>query len=259
MKTIALITDFGYTDNFVGVVKGVILKNSSGVNIIDITHNVSSHNIQEGAFILLKSYRFFPEKTVFLAVVDPGVGTKRRILAIKTNNYYFIGPDNGILYPAVKDDTIKAAVYLRRQKGNNISLTFHGRDIFAPLAAKLAESEKTIFRGKKVNRITPLNFPRPRLRRRSIIGNILYVDKFGNIVTNITKKDLDKINNGGFVARLNNKTIKKLYRTYSEAPSMQPFFIEGSFGYLEISLSGKSARDYFGLKNSDKIIILRKV
>jgi len=258
MKTIALITDFGYTDNFVGVMKGVILKNFSRANIIDITHNISSHNIQEGAFILLKSYKFFPRKTVFLTVVDPGVGTERKILAIKTSNYYFIGPDNGILYPAVKDDAIKIAVYLKKQKGGNISLTFHGRDIFAPLAAKLAKSERTILKGKKINKITPLNFPKPILRSHSVIGNILYIDKFGNIVTNITKKYLDKIDDGGFVARLNNKTIKKFYRTYSDAPSMQPFFIEGSFGYLEISLKGKSARDYFGLKNSNKIIALRK-
>jgi len=260
MRTIALITDFGYTDNFVGVMKGAMLKVYPHLNIIDITHNISSHNIKDAAFILLKSYKFFPKKTIFLAVVDPGVGTKRKILAVKTKSYYFIGPDNGILYPAIEDDGIKKAVYFKKQNTNSISATFHGREVFAPLAARLAKNEKILSSGKRIKRIIPFNLPKPGFHKDFLLGNILYIDKFGNIVTNITKKDLNKIkSNGSFTARLNNKTIKSIYRTYSDASLMRPFFIEGSFGYLEISLRGKRAKDYFNLKNSDKIITLRKL
>ena len=258
MKTIALVTDFGYTDNFAGVMKGVILKGASRVNIIDITHGISSHNIKEGAFILFKSYKFFPKKTIFLAVVDPGVGTERKILMVKTNNYYFIGPDNGILYPAVKDDVIRRAVSFDTPSDGSISSTFHGRDVFAPLAAELAKSEKIFSQGVETKSITPLSFPKPEFDNGCFLGNVLYIDKFGNIVTNITREELKMFEDTGFTALLNNKKIEKFRSVYYEAPSGEPFFIEGSFGYLEISLNGESARDYFGLRNTDKKIILSR-
>jgi len=258
MKVIALITDFGLKDNFVGVMKGVMLAINPKVQLVDITHQIISHQVQQAAFLLLKSYSYFPKGTVFGVVVDPGVGSKRKALALKTKNYYFVGPDNGVLYPAACDDGIKKIVCLDKKKYflNVVTKTFQGRDIFAPVAAYLSKNIKISSLGKPLKRIKTLVFPNPRIKKNTLHGEILYVDRFGNLVTNIKKKDfLNFTKHRKFIGSLNGKIIKSIYNFYEEAPKGKPFFIEGSFGLLEISLKKKSALKHFRIKSSRKITV----
>ncbi len=259
MKTIAIITDFGNKDNFVGVMKAVMLSINPSLRFIDITHQVYPHNIKEAAFILLKSYRFFPRNTIFLVVVDPTVGTKRHPIAIKTNNYYFVGPDNGVLYPAASEDKIKRIALLNRKEFfiKNISSTFHGRDIFAPVAAYLTKKSFTKI-GEEIKEIRKLTFPEPYTAKNYLIGNILYIDNFGNIVTNIKKEKLTSFaKNNRFTAYIRKKTIRNFYDAYDKAKVNLPFFIEGSFGYLEVSLNQKRADRYFGITDYSRYPLIR--
>ncbi len=253
MKIIAILTDFGNKDNFVGIMKAVMLSINPNLNFIDITNQISPHNIREAAFVLLKSYYFFPKNTIFLVVVDPTVGTERKPIVIRTRNYYFVGPDNGVLYPAASKDKIEEIIWLNRKElfCKNISSTFHGRDVFAPIAAYLTKKILLTKMGKRIKRIKELVFPQVCFSKDTLIGRIIYIDNFGNIVTNIKKNDLFSfIKSNKFIAYLKRRTISNIYSSYGEAPVNIPFFIEDSFGYLEISFKQKRADKYFGVKNN---------
>lgn len=254
MKIIALLTDFGLKDNYVGLMKGVILKINPQVNIVDITHGIGRHNIREAAFLLRASFPYFSPGTIFVAVVDPGVGSERRPIAIQTDNYYFLGPDNGVLSLAGKKDRIKAAVALENKKYflENVSSTFHGRDIFASCAAHLARGVSFFSLGEQIERIGELEISPPQVKNDKIIGEIIYCDAFGNLITNITLQQLlAYAGEGGFIATLKGKTITRVYSFYAQADSEEPFFIEGSFGYLEISLNQRGAKEYFSLESGE--------
>jgi len=258
MKTIALLTDFG-NSCYVGIIKAVILSINPKINIIDITHKITPQNIKEGSFILYNSYKYFPKNTIFLAVVDPTVGSKRNPIVIKTKNYYFIGPDNGLLSLSAKEDGIKKIILLENRKYflNKISNTFHARDIFAPVVGYISKGVDISNFGKEIKNIEELEFNNPKIRKEKLVVEILYIDTFGNLITNLTKKDLLKfINNKKFTAYLNNKKIEKIYDYYSQAKENEPFFIEDSFQLLEISLKNKSAAKYFNIKDTNKKIFI---
>ena len=258
MRTIALLTDFG-NDCYIGIVKGVILSINQ-VNIVDIIHKITPQNIIEGSFILYNSYRYFPKNTIFLVVVDPTVGSKRNPILIKTKDYYFIGPDNGILSLSAKENGIKKIILLENKKYflNKISNTFHARDIFAPVAAYVSKGENISNFGKEIKDIEELEFNKPKIEKNNLIGEILYKDSFGNLITNIRKKDLlNFINNKKFIAYINNKKITKIYDYYSQAKENELFFIENSFQLLEISVKNKSAAEYLNIKNRTKKIFIQ--
>jgi S-adenosylmethionine hydrolase len=262
MKVIALLTDFGLEDNFVGVMKGVILCINPCVQLVDITHNISSHNIKEAALVLLKSFSYFPRGTVFLTVVDPGVGSSRIPIGIKTKNYYFVGPDNGTLSLAAKEDGIKAIIALENKRYllKNISSTFQARDIFAPVAANITKGVSFSYLGRGIKKIKEIDLNLPKIKGNILKAEIIYADKFGNLVTDIKKDSFNKFLKGnGFIAHFRGKKIKKLYSYYMQAKNNEPFLIEGSFSFLEISLKNKSAKDYFSLERikNDKLIIKR--
>ncbi|OQX79347.1 MAG: hypothetical protein B6D56_07285 [Candidatus Omnitrophica bacterium 4484_70.1] len=257
---VGLLTDFGDRSNFVGVMKGVILKINPYAKLVDITHKISFGSVREALFLLYKSYSYFPEGTIFVVVVDPQVGSERKALAIKTKNYYFVGPDNGVLSWAVFEDGVEKIIEVKNKKYflKNISSTFHGRDIFAPVAAYISRGVKIEKLGKRIKRIKKLDFPQVKIKKDTLKGEILYIDSFGNLVTNI-KKDafLNFVKNKKFIAILNGKKIRKLHNFYSQAKSGIPFFIEGSFSFLEISLYLSSAKEYFKAKEEDTVIIKR--
>jgi hypothetical protein len=263
MKTIAILTDFGLKDNFVGVMKAVILKINPKVNLVDITHEISPQNIKEAAFLLLKSYSYFPKGSVFLVVVDPGVGSKRRPIAIKTKNYYFVGPDNGILSLAAINDGVKEIVHLKNKRFflKEVSSTFHGRDIFAPVSAYLSKGVTLAYLGEKIKEICKLELPSFKREKDKLVAEIIYIDRFGNLITNISKEVFfDFIKNKKFIAYLKNKKIKNFFSSYQDATDNLPFFIEGSFSYLEIALKNKSAFEYFSLKREEKPkVIIKKL
>ena len=186
-----------------------------------------------------------------MAVIDPSVGSARFPIAIKTKNYYFVGPDNGVLSLAAEKDGIEEVVCLSNKEYflKNISSTFHARDIFAPVTAYITKGVNILVLGKRLKKIEKVNLPQPRTKGNSLDAQIIYADKFGNLITNVTKNQfINFVKGNNFVAYTNGKKIKNMHSYYAQAKINQPFFIEGSFCLLEVSCKGRSAKDYFSLK-----------
>ncbi|MDD5070883.1 MAG: SAM-dependent chlorinase/fluorinase [Candidatus Omnitrophica bacterium] len=251
MKTVALLTDFGSLDPYVSVIKAVIKTLESNIEFIDISHNVFRHDINQACFILERSFPFFPKGTVFLAVVDPGVGSGRRAIAVKTRNYFFVGPDNGVLSLAAGKDGIEKIIELDNPKYflADPSSTFHGRDIFAPVAAHICRGIPFSSLGSEREKLKELAFPSAYIKDNCLFARIVYVDSFGNLVTNLPKEMLFAfLGKNEFVAVLCNKKIKLIFNSYSQALDNKLFFIAGGFGYLELSIKNKSASQAFSRK-----------
>ena len=194
-RVVAILTDFGYRDFYVASMKGVILSICPEVTIVDISHDVPKWDIRSAAYLLFCSYRYFPEGTIFVVVVDPGVGTERNIIAVKTRKYVFIGPDNGVLALAVNSDGIEEIYIVENIELflKDISYTFHGRDIFAPVAAYLACGVNMEKLGRKSGKIKEVFMSKPYVSSNGILGEIIYIDDFGNAATNIDKSALRAI------------------------------------------------------------------
>src|SRR4030043_1300706 len=210
---ITLLTDFGLKDPYVASMKGVILSINPQCTLVDITHQVSPHDIREGAFILAQTYSTFPKGTIHLAVVDPGVGSARKPILIVTKNYFFVGPDNGLFAFAVKRETLKQVVVLTNQKFflSEISSTFHGRDIFAPVATYLSLGVKPESFGPSIKSWHEISFPDPAMKQGNLIGEIVHIDTFGNLVCNIDYKNLLKFSKGLlFVIKIGKRTMRGL-------------------------------------------------
>ncbi len=231
---IALLTDFG--DFYPGVMKGVIRKITES-EVIDITHIITPQNVLEGAFLLYHSYRYFPEGTVFVAVVDPGVGGDRRAVAVRTTNYWFVGPDNGLIYPAASDDGIKE-IYLIKNSiseiSGSISTTFHGRDIFAPAAALIKEGKiHERYFEKTESGLEALELFEFEVGGDEIRCLVPYIDRFGNAVTNIKKDVLKELNAREFWF---DGVRIPLVERYEDVEVGEPLAIIGSFETLELSV-----------------------
>ncbi len=261
MRTIALLTDFGVKDNFVGVMKAVILKINPKVNLIDITHMISPQNIWEAGFLLYKSFRFFPKDTIFLVVVDPGVGSKRKALAIKTKNYYFVGPDNGVLSLASRKDGREKIINLTNKRYflKEVFSTFHGRDIFSPVSAYLSKGVKIDNLGPSLRRIEELELPSPKIKGSTLVGQILYIDRFGNLVTNLNLRDFQRFTRGRrFKLKIKSKFITKFYPYYQKADDKELFLCPGSLGYLEISLKNSNASSFLEATLKENFELIRE-
>lgn len=255
-KPIALLTDFGIKDNFVGVMKGVMLDIAPGVQFIDITHQVRPQNIREGAFLLKASVNYFPKGTVFLVVVDPGVGSERKPIAVKTENYFFVAPDNGVLSPVLENEKVETIMHLNNSRYflDDFSFTFHGRDIFAPAAAFISQGTALEKMGTEISKIKTIDFSGVKKEKQSLQGEIIFIDRFGNLVTNIRKKELlDFSGKKGFKAAVKNREIKRLYAFYGEAEEEELFFCEGGFGFLEISLKNDNAQELLSAAIGEKV------
>ncbi len=184
---IALVTDFGLSDHYVGAMKGVILSICPNAQIIDLTHAIEPQNVQQAAFVLLNSYQYLPPGTIVVAVIDPGVGSSRKPIAVETNKGIFVGPDNGLFSYVFKQVEIRKTVALQNPKYllNDVSSTFHGRDIFSPAGAHLASGIPVEDLGPVLNKLVWLDTPRFEVKADSIHGEIIYIDRFGNMVTSI--------------------------------------------------------------------------
>ena len=197
IPTISLLTDFGIQDEYVGVIKGVICQTNPGIQLIDISHNLPPQDIRAGAHLLSRSYSFFPENTVHLAIVDPGVGSNRRLIVIQAKSYIFIGPDNGLFSHILQaQEEIKIHEITNRSLYNpHISKTFHGRDIMAPVAAKIATGLGISEVGPPISRNSCISLPSLQctVSPTTISGEIIYIDQFGNLCTNITKSDIESL------------------------------------------------------------------
>lgn len=246
---IVLLTDFGW-DPYVGVMKGVILSACPRAQLIDLAHHVTPQNIREGAWLLLANYPYFPKGSIFLAVIDPGVGTKRKALVIKTKVGYFIGPDNGLLYPASRKAGIMEVIEL--DTPNDAGYTFHGRDVFAPAAAKLAAGVPFYKLGKPGEPGIKLNFYLAGSR-----GEVVTIDRFGNVITNVPPI----IGRQSYVVKLKRdggsyfNLELPYYPAYAFAPTNILFLITGSNGTLEISVKNGSAASTLLGQVGDRVII----
>ncbi|MBN2144349.1 MAG: SAM-dependent chlorinase/fluorinase [Candidatus Aureabacteria bacterium] len=257
MNTIALLTDFGLVDPYAAMIKAVIWSINPCVSIIDLSHHIHPQQIREGAFILWRSYRYFPRGTIFLCVVDPGVGSNRNAVAVKTNRYIFIGPDNGLLSPSAEEDGIREIIRLEDNKYflKNVSSTFHGRDIFAPAAAHLSKGIKIRDLGRRITAIHKVDIPKPKKTKNQMILEILYTDHFGNLVTNLTKKEFQKFSEKRkWRVKAGSKIVEHFSDCYEDAPSHTPFLIEGSLGFLEIAVKNASAKSYFGFERDNFLL-----
>jgi S-adenosylmethionine hydrolase len=253
MHIITLMTDFGFKDNFVGVMKGVIFGINPGVHIVDICHEIAPQDIMGAAFALKTSYRYFPKRTVHMVVIDPGVGSGRLPIFVKTRDYYFIGPDNGVLSLSLEEEKIEAIVYLNNHEFHLMPLsnTFHGRDIFAPVAAYLSKGISYQLFGKGIKDYKKIKLPKPKLSRRCISGEVIYTDRFGNLFTNVSQDLKDRIKNP--IIKIKNKAIKGIKRSYASARPNTLVSVWGSSGFLEIALNLGSAQDKLDANIGDKV------
>lgn len=250
---IALLTDFGYRDHYVGVMKGVIASIAPAANVIDITHGIAPQAIAAGALVLAQSWRYFPPRTIFVAVVDPGVGTRRRPIAIETTaGARFIGPDNGLLWNAANQAGLRRVVELTtaRYRLAEVSATFHGRDIFAPAAAHLWCGVRMAALGSPLPALTPAPAaPIVSVARNELAGSIVYVDGFGNLVTNIDRDCYERFARRFRGLRLSVRIGKRspieIVRAYGEARPGSPLATFGSFEMLEVAVRDGSAAARF--------------
>jgi S-adenosyl-L-methionine hydrolase (adenosine-forming) len=235
---ITLSTDFGHADPWVGVMKGVMLSINPELVIVDLTHDVAPQDIMGGALALMDSVPFFPRGSIHAAVVDPGVGSSRRAIVARTGEGYFVGPDNGLLWPAIERlGGLEKAWWAINDKFflTPASATFHGRDIFAPVAAHLSLGLAPAKLGPEINDLSKLILPRPVLKGKTLAGEIIHVDAFGNLIINIGAVDLSCIDTNKLTIMINGSVIGGISQAYSDVPAGTALAIVGSSGRMEIA------------------------
>lgn len=256
---VALLTDFGLSDPYVGEVKAVIKSISPHVDVVDITHDVRPFNVFHGAFILFLSYAFFPKGTVFVAVVDPGVGTGRRGIVVRTCNYWFVGPDNGLLFPAASSDGIRAAYVINdRRYERPYGETFHGRDVFAKVAAEIVSGRRP-----SMSRIGEGSIVKLEIMGRVPLGAkrfqllVLHIDRFGNVITNLSSRDFRELGLEGHlkVDVEGRSYIAKVVRAYGEAEPGDLVALIGGTGFLELAVNRGNASELLKVEPGDAIVL----
>lgn len=295
-RVITLLTDFGNQDAYVGIMKGVIAGINPFANIVDICHSVPPQDVFNGAYLLYTSYKYFPRKTIHVAVVDPGVGSRRDIVCVETKDYFFLVPDNGLLSFIIQNEKPKSIFRITNNKYflPSPSNTFHGRDVFAPVAAHLSLGAKPQQLGIKINQLEQLDIPKPVPKKAGQVeGQIIYIDRFGNLITNIkeehmlnrergtgmwwqksdvgskksevrgkkpdafekTSKEKMLLKYGTMETTIGKKKIAGLSKTYTDVKAGESLVLIGSAGFLEVSINQGNAQRYFKADKGSKIII----
>lgn len=257
---IALLSDFGLRDHYVGTMKGVMLQICPDLTLVDITHDIAPHDVLDGALELAAAYRFFPAGTIFLAVVDPGVGSARRGIAAEIGDYRFVCPDNGLLSAVTRDVQPKKVVELteRRYARPTVSRTFEGRDRFAPAAAWLAKGIQLPALGRALSTFQKLDIPQAVVTDEEIRGAVLRVDRFGNLVTNIDRKSFEKFSRERAVhINAAGATVGRIVATYAEIQNGEICALFGSTDHLELATNAGSAADALGLTRGALVVISR--
>jgi S-adenosylmethionine hydrolase len=257
---ISLTTDFGLRDPYVAEMKAVILDICAGARIVDISHEIEKYDVRMGAFALACAAPYFPQGTFHVAVVDPSVGTERQPIIIQTPKGYYVGPDNGVLALAARNDGDPKSIHKIANPEfilHQISNTFHGRDIFAPAAAHLANGTRPAEFGPKINNTYNTPFAQVTKEREAVVGEVIYTDDFGNIITNLQPKDIRIMRTLPTINIKIKDTLLnlKLCKTYTEVPPHKPLALIGSHNFLEISLNQDSAAKTYKTKTGDRITI----
>ena len=259
MSIITLTTDFGLADGYVGTMKGVILGIDPTATIVDISHDISPQDVREAAYTLYTAYPYFPQGTIHVVVVDPGVGSERRAIALRTPRATFVAPDNGVLSYVVAHEMVEEIVDLTdpRYHLSPVSCTFHGRDIFAPVAAHLARGIPLAELGEPLAEVIAFPLPRPQVRPDgTIVGQIIHIDRFGNLITSITSKDLaDHLLLGEGIIGIQGQSIRGIANHYAEGTPGTLLALIGSEGHLEIAVTGGSASKSLGARVGDEVLL----
>ncbi len=257
---ITLITDFGLQDGYVGVMKGVMANINPSASVIDISNTIAAQDIFHAACVLNNSYNHFPGGTIHVVIVDPGVGSGRKILCLKTEDYLFLAPDNGVLSFVIANEEASSIREVTNDKLflPKISNTFHGRDIFAPVAAHLSKGVSHKELGEKIDKINKIDLPKPILSPDGkLTAEIIYVDSFGNLITNVNQEVIDRMKVGmeRVSITMGRRRINGICSSYTDVGDNEALAIFGSSGYLEISVNLGSAGDILKLKRGDKLIL----
>ena len=245
---ITLTTDFGTRDPYVGIMKGIVLSINPDARLVDITHEIPAQDINNASFVIANSYEYFPSGTVHIGVVDPGVGGDRKNIGILTERYFFIGPDNGIFTIMSKKEKILEVREITNQPFilDKISDTFHGRDVFAPCAGHLSAGSFFSDIGPVIKNITSLEHPELTENRNILTGEMVSIDSFGNLITNLSIERFRLFTgNHGFEIYYASERFNKIGSHYVDVDFGKPLVLFGSSGYLEISMNGGSAEQYF--------------
>lgn len=263
---ITLTTDFGTSDAYVGIMKGVILGINPKAQIVDLTHAIPPQDIYEAAFSIYAAYRYFPKGTIHIVVVDPGVGSDRQVIVSHIGNAFFVCPDNGVLSyllhsvgsegeQSIDSVAIQNSAYCLPEVSN----TFHGRDIFAPVAAHLSVGVPLEDIGPPVQTLVQLPIPKIDISGDTLIGQIIKIDRFGNLITNISKGACEAFLNDGvtYEIRAGKASLNRLNSAYVESGVGKPLAIIGSSGLLEIAINGGNAKEGLGIKWGDPVVIQR--
>ena len=257
---VALLTDFGTRDHYAGTMKGVALGICPDITFVDISHDVPPHDVVAGALELAAAYKYFPPGTIFLVVVDPGVGSTRRGIAADTGDYKFVAPDNGVLTVVFDEHAPKRVVELteRRYARPTVSRTFEGRDRFAPAAAWLAKGIELVALGRPAGATHRLDLPQATLDGDRIAGQVLRVDRFGNLITNIDRKTFDRLAGAQLEIQIGGRVVSKVVSAYADAPPGELCALFGSTDHLEIAANGASAASDLALGRGAPVHVARR-
>ena len=258
MSLITLTTDFGLADSYVGVMKGVILSIDPTATIVDISHDITPQDVREAAYVLYTAYPYFPPDTIHVVVVDPGVGSQRRAIALRAAQARFVAPDNGVLSYVLAKEGMSEAVSLTHPRYHRptVSPTFHGRDIFAPVAAHLARCAPLAEFGEPLTEIVTFPLPQPQvLPYGDVVGHVLHIDRFGNLILDVREGDF--ILGGGITLEVAGRHIQGLGRTFTDVPAGELVAYIGSAGHLEIALREGHAAQSLGVERGDEILLYR--
>jgi S-adenosylmethionine hydrolase len=252
---ITLISDFGLRDHYVAMMKGVILSINPDVRLVDISHLIGVGSVFQASRLICETFHYFPEGTVHMAVVDPSVGSKRRLIGLEAEAHFFVGPDNGIFWPVIKDHKGKI-VHLTESRYflPPVSHTFHGREIFAPVAAHLSLGVDLEIMGMLIKDPVELNLPSAYIDEGILTGQIIRVDNFGNLITNIHRTEFERfIDSAQPVIEVGNLVVKGLSRIYADTEEGKPLALINSSNWLEIAIDLGRASEYIGV-DSEEII-----
>ncbi len=260
MSIITLLTDFGWKDGYVGVMKGVILSIAPHVALVDISHDVAPQDVRDAAYVLSTAVPYFPFDTVHLIVVDPGVGSDRRAVAVRTAHGTFVAPDNGVLSYVLAASPPQIAVNLTNPQYHlaRVSSIFHGRDIFAPAAAHLARGVPINELGEPAGSLVTFPMPKPQAQADGTLsGQVIHVDHFGNAITNLRREDIPWADDV-LVLEIGGQVVSGLQETYAQARPGKPLALIGSSGHLEIAIAGGNAAQRLSVHVGDEVRLWRR-
>ncbi|MFB6229929.1 MAG: S-adenosyl-l-methionine hydroxide adenosyltransferase family protein [Salinibacter sp.] len=264
---ITITTDFGTEDAYVPAMKGTMLSICPDARLVDVTHEIRPQDVMEAGFVLQSALPYFPKGSIHLVVVDPGVGTDRRAIALRAGDQWFVGPDNGVFPLVLNDEPPDAAVDLDNPdfwRSASPSTTFHGRDIFAPAAAHLAHGQALADIGSPIESLEPLRWAQPSAARGTVRGRVIHVDHFGNCVTNVRRStlaeatppeesDSPSASLPSLSAHVGNTVLDEVHATYGDVPEGDPLLLFGSTGYLEIGVNGGNAAELLDIRKGDSV------